>query len=166
MPTRVATQGCYPNLSLRAAIQISGLPLTVVVLWSGKLLMLHIQLGGAFDGGHVVAGLTEMHAQHLVGIAVGSSHHGVVATVVVAAAAGAGAGGGGQADVGAAAAKVHGALVAHTHIQGARDEEIRKAESHQGQHQQGDGQKQIVGPLVAQRTDGPLLAALAQTCKR
>lgn len=139
----------------------SGLQLTVVVLRCGKLLMLHVQVSGAIDGGHVVTWLPEVHAQHLVGITVGSPHHGAVAAVVVAAAGG----GGCQADVGAAAAEVHGALVAHTHIQGARDEQIRKAEGQQRQHEQCHGQKQIVGALVAQRADGPLLSALAQACK-
>lgn len=148
--------------------QTGGSLLTIVVLWGTKLLLLlllllHVQLGGTVDGAHVVGWrLSQVHAQHLVGIAVGSPHHDVVAAAVVVATAG----GGGETHVGAAAAEVHGTFVAHTHVEGARDEQIRKAQCHQWQHQQRHGQKQIVGPFIAQRAGGPLLTALAQACRR
>lgn len=122
--------------------------LTIVVLWGTNLLMLlHVQLGGTVDGGHViVCRLSQVHAQHLIGIAVGSSHRDVVAAAVVVATTG----GGCETHVGAAAAEVHGTFVAHTHVEGACDEQIRKAECHQWQHQQRHGQEQIVGPFIAQ----------------
>lgn len=124
--------------------------LTIVILWGTKLLLLlllHVQLGGTVDGCHViVCRLSQVHAQHLIGIAVGSSHHDVVAAAVVVATA---TGGRCETHVGAAAAKVHGTFVAHTHVEGACDEQIRKAERHQWQHQQRRGQEQIVRPFIA-----------------
>jgi len=72
--------------------------------------------------------------------------------------------GGGGGHIRPTAAKVHGPLVAHAHVQSAGDEEVGEAQGQQGQHQEGQVQEQVVGPLVVEAVRRPLLPALAQSC--
>lgn len=70
---------------------------------------------------------------------------------------------GGGGDLRPTAAKVHGSLVAHAHVQGAGDKKIGEAQSQQRKDQQGQVQEQVVCPLVVEAIRRPLLAALAKS---
>lgn len=66
----------------------------------------------------------------------------------------------------ATAAKIHGPFVPHADVQGPGYEQISEAQGQEWQHQQGQVQEQVVGPLVVQAVRGPLLPAFSKSCKK